>query len=758
MSASQQLAEKQAHEPNRRLAWTQLYRELGWSVIPIAKGKKVPVVAWEPFQRRHPTNDEIHEWFEWSDVGVGIVTGMISRIVVLDLDSENARKNVEARYGPLPSTPCVRTGNGWHFYFQHPGVEIRNFSGKLVDVDLRGDGGFVVAPPSIHDTGAVYEWITDPRTVEIAACPPWLVELARRASSRQTGDGAGIDAALRDGVAEGERHDAATRIAGRILGRGGSLEDTLLQLHAWNQKNWPPLRDDEIERVVRDLWSRETSKAKRTPKQAGQLLTEAETTEILEEALTAAKPGGNLNPLFDRLRGLDPINYKRIRKSVADVLAVGVIEIDAAVGPVVKPAGGAANGHALELHDDEPDDEPQDAAAVLHDLAELFRRHVVLPAHADVALALWAAWTYAVDCFRIAPILAIRSPQKRCGKTTLLSVLCRVVKRALPASNVSPSAVFRVVEKEAPTVMIDEAETALHDNEPLRGILNSGHTRDAAFVVRCVGDSHEPQTFSTWGAKALALIGALPPTLHDRSITIALRRKHAGESAISLDELGRDACDLLRGRIARLVGDYGDALTRARPERPPGLHDRAWDNWRPLIAIADLAGDDWAARARSAAAALSAAADEDEEEIAVLLLYDIREVFEQHGMDRVATDSLLNALNRESERPWFTLNRGKELDARGLAKRLKPYGISPRATRTNDGNLKGYILKDFADAFSRYLPPKDPSQRHNPRKTRGFEDSVPSQGNGSVTDAKHENARKDAECDRVTAESGGIAL
>jgi len=102
------------------------------------------------------------------------------------------------------------------------------------------------------------------------------------------------------------------------------------------------------------------------------------------------------------------------------------------------------------------------------------------------------------------------------------------VPRALLSSNISPASLFRIVEKYSPTLLVDEADSFLRDKEELRGILNSGHTRDAAYVVRTVGDENEPRRFSTWAAKAVALIGHLPDTLADRSLVVPMRRRAAG--------------------------------------------------------------------------------------------------------------------------------------------------------------------------------------------------------------------------------------
>src|SRR5262249_50093929 len=141
-----------------------------------------------------------------------------------------------------------------------------------------------------------------------------------------------------------------------------------------------------------------------------------------------------------------------------------------------------------------------------------------------------------------------------------------------------------------------------------------GHTRDTAFVVRSEGDANEPRLFSTWAPKAVAAIGRLPDTVEDRSIRVTLTRKPAGvEKRNAFDPEGvRADCGDVRRRLARSMLDSRDAIAAARPERPSGLHDRAWNNWRPLLAIAVAAGRGWKERAKRAAVAVQAG-DEDAE-------------------------------------------------------------------------------------------------------------------------------------------------
>jgi hypothetical protein len=166
-------------------------------------------------------------------------------------------------------------------------------------------------------------------------------------------------------------------------------------------------------------------------------------------------------------------------------------------------------------------------------------------------------FTHAHDCFEISPVLAATSPAPECGKTTLLTLLGELVPSPLPASNITGPALFRAVEKWSPTVLIDEADTFLRDSDELRGILNSGHNKRNAWVVRTQGDDYEPRRFSTWAPKAVALIGKLPPTLSSRSLHIRLQRKLATDQVTPL--------------LAHLVPLHRKAARWARQHRKPRL-------------------------------------------------------------------------------------------------------------------------------------------------------------------------------------------
>src|SRR5258708_7629337 len=121
--------------------------------------------------------------------------------------------------------------------------------------------------------------------------------------------------------------------------------------------------------------------------------------------------------------------------------------------------------------------EPVDAKTLLALLVQLLKRFVVLPKWAAETLALWVVHTYAFHLRDVTTYIGIESPEKRCGKTTLLSLLHELAHRAVASSNISPPAFFRVIEDLSPTLLIDEVDTFLKGNDQLRGILNAGYHR-----------------------------------------------------------------------------------------------------------------------------------------------------------------------------------------------------------------------------------------------------------------------------------------
>ena len=369
-------------------------------------------------------------------------------------------------------------------------------------------------------------------------------------------------------------------------------------------------------------------------------------------------------------------------------------------------------GRGVQLDDPEPWADPVDGAGLLDAIAATFRRFLALPTHASTVLALWVLHAYSFQACFTSPFLAITSPAKRCGKTLLLIVLGALVPRRLFASNVTPAVLFRMIEKYGPTLLIDEADTFVRDNDELRGVLNSGHTRTTAVVIRAVGDDHDPRAFSTWCPKAIALIGKLPETLADRAIEVAMRRRTVGERVERLRQDRIEAeCAQFRREAARWAADHLADLQDADPAVPPELHDRAADCWRPLLALADCAGAGWPALAREAAKALSGVTDDDDQPAAVLVLADARAIFGVR--EELSSADLVTALKALDSRPWASWGKhGTGLTTNGLARLLRDFGIQPTKLRCGANTFNGYTRRTFEDAWTRYTPAATGTAEH----------------------------------------------
>jgi putative DNA primase/helicase len=349
--------------------------------------------------------------------------------------------------------------------------------------------------------------------------------------------------------------------------------------------------------------------------------------------------------------------------------------------------------------------DPVDGDQLLCALAAFFERFTVVQKGGTCALSLWVLHTYALAAAYISPILAIVSPEKRCGKTVLLDVLFRLVWRAITVANITAASLFRAVEKWTPTLLVDEADSFLAGNEELRGVISSGHRRDTAKVIRTVGDEHEPRIFSTWGPKAIALIGRLPATLEDRSIVLPMKRKTSNERVERFrPERIVDELEVVRRKALRWVADNLETLRESDPTIPDVLNDRAQDNWRPLLAIADAAGGSWPERARGAAILLSSQDNAGENSGAMQLLSDLRDFFQNTMEDFLPSDEVVAKLLEMEERPWGEWTKGKPITKIQVAAILKKFGIRPKQIWVDSSTSRGYRLADFNDAFSRYLP------------------------------------------------------
>jgi Protein of unknown function (DUF3631) len=403
-----------------------------------------------------------------------------------------------------------------------------------------------------------------------------------------------------------------------------------------------------------------------------------------------------------RLAKLRIADYERERRSAAKRLDMRATILDKLV-IAERPADGSVpgQGRKLELPEPEPWPEPVDGVELLRDLRDTIKQFLVCSNENAIAISLWIAATWFEPVAQVAPILNIRSPMPRCGKTTLLEIIGKLSKRPLKAASITPAALFRAIELCLPTLIIDEADSFFGDNEDLRGIVNSGHTRQAAFVIRTVGEDHEPRQFSTWGFKAIAGIGKRAGTIEDRSIAVDLERKLRSEQVSRLRHATPGLLAGLQQKLCRWSNDNLTMIAGKRPSLPEALNDRQQDNWEILVAIADLAGGEWPGLARNAALSLSNAED-DTAPLSGQLLVDIHEIVKVSSGNGIFSKDLLDKLVALPESPWGECTRGKPLTQNRLAKMLGSFRLETESLRVGDKVQRGYNVEALKAAFDRY--------------------------------------------------------
>ena len=405
-----------------------------------------------------------------------------------------------------------------------------------------------------------------------------------------------------------------------------------------------------------------------------------------------------------------------------------------------------------DLQDVEPWPEPVDGRVLLDELKSWLVLFVVLPKWAAEILALWILHTFAFLLRDTSTYIGLESPIKRCGKTTLMSVLHDLVNRPLASSNVSPSSFFHAIDELRPTLFIDEGDNLLPGNAELRGILNSGYKKKMSYVLRvanqkadrverervgasqrenCANQESEASakkaggkrsrlvSYSCFCPKVMAQIGRLPETLADRCIIIRMQRKTPEDKCKRLKTI--DGTRLKR-QCVRFVQDHAAEIASASPEIPAMLNDRMADICEPLIVLAELAGGPWPELARQAMVGLSESAQANDP-IETLLL-DIQLIFTNMGVERAFSRTLVAALNRLADRPWSEIRKGKPINDQWLGRQLQPYEIASKTMRIGKELAKGYLGADFREALQRYF-------------TRSQVDQKPEDGGPRTEDSDH---------------------
>lgn len=463
------------------------------------------------------------------------------------------------------------------------------------------------------------------------------------------------------------------------------------------------------------LWDVVDTARPLAPESAAEVLRRAGLDDIHDVDLSSLET--RLRSLTTELKGADALRRRTVRELLVATLRGANVSgaaalADAAIGESCEASEAPMRTF---LRDEAPWPDRVDGAALLDTVVATIRRYVVLPdVHAARAIALWIILTYCDASVSVLPLLLITSPTKRCGKTRMVEVVGALACRALPISNITAAALYRAIDRFHPTLLLDEGDTFINDDPELRGVINAGHTRHTARVIRCVGEDSEPAVFSTWCPKLLAMIGTPSDTLVDRSVVITLERKAPSET---VDRLRAEDAHLafadLRRQIRRWADDHRDALRTGEPLVPSALHDRAADNWQPLLAIAHLAGGAWPALAAQAAIAVTCH-DGDDDPIAEQLLADLHAIFHDPGTefdrtqrDRLSTARVTELLAALEAKPWATYNTktGKPITQYQVARLLRRFGVRPVKAKIEAKATNCYVRIDLERVWTRYSLP-----------------------------------------------------
>jgi hypothetical protein len=339
---------------------------------------------------------------------------------------------------------------------------------------------------------------------------------------------------------------------------------------------------------------------------------------------------------------------------------------------------------------------------MLSHLIATIRRHVVMPEHLTLIVALWVIHTYVVEASRFSPLLAIVSPEYGTGKATLMSVLTRLCRSAYRTSKISYSDLLEVIKRQRPTMLFDDGDSIFR-SQPLIDVLNASHDRTSGGITtRAKKDDY--QAMGTFVAKATKSHVGLPESLRRRSISIQLQRKLPDEKILPIDNYGagiNDEFTVLGALLARWGLDHLPDLKVVETDPLSLGNDRVYDTFSPLMAIAQVIGADVLRRTEFAAQELLAR-DEVKSD-GEHLLECIKLIQQEKWLDKIHSSDLVDALCARSEWPWASCRKGKPIDLLLLAKMLKVFDVYPTSVRIGDLSKRGYFFADFRNAFARYV-------------------------------------------------------
>ena len=477
---------------NELLSQALSYLDFGFSVIPVGRDKK-PLIPWKEFQTRRPSVAEVREWLSKDNIeSIAIVTGSISGVVVVDVEKGGVIDD-------LPKTVMSQTGGGgWHFYYKYDTQRpVKNY-GRIRDLtDIRGDGGYVIAPPSLHKSGKHYEWITPMTRDALGEFPCWVIDQHSISSSGSSLCSETIDAK----VNQGARNETATKMAGKIIRElDKKLWDTVgwSGFQSWNSETCnPPLDDGEL----RTIW--DSIKGKESQKHNTKSKDKKDERQAHEIYWHRPRDGRIIEAYYDPIEeetGLLLFEDGKATK-IPQVTIDGIVYVaPPPTNNLIKPGFVKLPSEALDFDSE---------ISLLQEVKSFIHDYVQIPAGFEDMAAFYTLFSWVYDHFQELPYLRAIGDYGS-GKSRFLKVMGALCYRPIFLNgSASASAIFRMIHQVKGSIILDEADFRLSDtsNEIVK-ILNSGFQKGIpVFRSEATGKnnkSYDPTPFDVFCPKVIA--------------------------------------------------------------------------------------------------------------------------------------------------------------------------------------------------------------------------------------------------------------
>jgi hypothetical protein len=536
-----------AYENTSLLPFALQYAEMGLSVIPVGV-KKTPLVKWQEYQTKRASEAEIRAWWEkFPSANIGIVTGKISGIVVVDIDTDKTTGEM-GNYEDLPKTAFAVSGSGGrHFYYSYPeGEEIPNATRIRTLADIRGEGGYIIAPPSLHASGKKYAWSTPFERESLAPFPTHLFPKESFWKEPISLDGE---------VAEGERNDTATRIIGKILRETPEeewKERAWKEFCEWNsEKCLPPLGQKELRGIFESIAKREKGQRREEEKESGSLKERKKKggkEEKLPEREIYSKrlsDGRIVETLYNR----EKEETEFVIWKDGEMERASSVEFNGVVYVPVNPNNSLLKRDFVKLAENVA---PYPSETELFEQIKQFLHHYLEVTESfENILAYYVMFSYVADEFQELPYIRAIGDLGT-GKSRFLKTIGSLCYKAVFLNGAASSAaIFRMIDAVGGTLVFDEADFQFSDTTAeIIKILNSGFQKGMP-VLRAEGNnktkSFDPTAFDVFGPKIIATRKNFSDlALESRCLTETMKIMTREDIPINLDKDFEEWAGLIR--------------------------------------------------------------------------------------------------------------------------------------------------------------------------------------------------------------------